>query len=63
MVVRCGPLALAACKELIARVPDMDRADAFEWTAAKSKALFQSDEAAAGIVAFRERRDAPWVPS
>lgn len=62
MVVRCGPMALAACKQLIARVPAMDRADAFEWTAATSQALFQSDEAAAGIAAFRERRDAPWVP-
>ena len=62
MVVRCGPLALAACKQLIARVPTMDRAEAFEWTSATSQALFQSDEAAAGIAAFRERRDAPWVP-
>ncbi len=62
MVVRCGPMALAACKELITRVPSMDRAAAFEWTGATSQALFQSEEAAAGIAAFRERRDAPWVP-
>ncbi len=63
MVVRGGPLALAACKELIAKVPDMNRAEAFEWTSARSKALFESDEASAGIAAFRERRDAPWVPT
>ena len=62
MVVRGGPSALAACKELVAKVPDMDRDDAFQWTAAKSRELFLSDEAAAGIAAFRERRDAPWVP-
>ncbi|MDH3679358.1 MAG: enoyl-CoA hydratase-related protein [Acidimicrobiia bacterium] len=63
MVVRCGPMALAACKELITKVPDMGRDDAFDWTAALSRSLFQSDEAAAGIAAFRERRDAPWVPA
>lgn len=63
MVVRGGPLALAACKELISKVPDMSRAEAFEWTAARSKALFESEEASAGISAFRERRDAPWVPT
>ena len=63
MLVRGGPSALAACKELVTRVPDMDRDEAFTWTGAKSKELFEADEAAAGIAAFRERRDAPWVPS
>jgi methylglutaconyl-CoA hydratase len=62
-VVRGGPRALAAAKELIARVPDLDRAEAFEWTATRSRQLFESDEAAAGIAAFRERRPAPWVPA
>lgn len=62
MVVRGGPLALAACKQLITGVPALGRDQAFEWTSTTSKALFQSDEAAAGIAAFRERRDAPWVP-
>ncbi len=61
-IVRGGPLALAAAKELIRRVPDLDTDDAFAWTAERSAALFRSDEAAAGIAAFRERRDAPWVP-
>ncbi len=63
MVVRGGPDALAACKELIARVPDMDRDDAFAWTTVRSRELFQSEEAQIGIEAFRERRDAPWVPA
>jgi methylglutaconyl-CoA hydratase len=63
MVVRGGPLALAASKELITKVPDMNRDEAFAWTSVASKALFESPEAAAGISAFRERRDAPWVPS
>ncbi len=61
-VVRGGPAALAACKELIERVPGMPRGEAFAWTAERSQELFRSDEAAAGIAAFRERRDAPWVP-
>ncbi|MCP4227877.1 MAG: enoyl-CoA hydratase [Actinomycetia bacterium] len=62
MVVRGGPLALAASKDLVFRVPDMDRDAAFEWTSVRSRELFQSEEASAGIAAFRERKDAPWVP-
>jgi methylglutaconyl-CoA hydratase len=61
-VVRGGPGALAAGKELIRRVPTMSRSDAFSWAATRSAELFRSEEAAAGIDAFRERRDAPWVP-
>ena len=57
-----GPLALAACKRLIAEVPDLDRAEAFAWTAALSAELFASDEAAAGIAAWRDKSDAPWIP-
>ncbi|MFV0526551.1 MAG: enoyl-CoA hydratase-related protein [Acidimicrobiales bacterium] len=63
MVVRGGPAALAASKDLIRRVADLDRDEAFAWTAVRSRALFQSDEAAEGIAAFRERRDAAWVPA
>ena len=61
-VVLCGPNALAACKQLIARVPDMDRDPAFAWTKELSESLFVSDEAKEGIAAFRERRPAAWVP-
>lgn len=62
MIVRGGPLALAAAKDLIATVAEMDRATAFEWTTKRSRELFESDEAVAGIAAFRDRTDAPWVP-
>jgi len=62
-IVRGGPNALAAVKDLIMRVPAMDRAEAFAWTAATSAALFGTDEATEGIAAFRERRDAAWVPA
>ncbi|MEL7155835.1 MAG: enoyl-CoA hydratase-related protein [Actinomycetota bacterium] len=63
MVVRGGPNALAASKDLVFRVPTMTRDEAFEWTSVRSRELFQGPEAAEGIAAFRERRDAPWVPT
>ena len=61
-VVRGGPNALAASKQLVSKVPQMKRSDAWEWTAELSQSLFQSPEAEEGISAFRERRDADWVP-
>ena len=61
-VVRGGPNALAASKQLVSKVPQMQRADAWTWTAELSQGLFQSEEATEGIGAFRERRDAAWVP-
>lgn len=63
MVVRGGPAALAAAKVLINQVPAMDRDEAFAWTSVRSRELFASEEATAGIAAFRERRPAPWVPA
>lgn len=63
MLVKGGPLALAAAKDLINRVPEMDRAAAFEWTSGRSRELFQSEEATIGIAAFRNRTPAPWVPT
>lgn len=62
-LVRGGPLALATAKELIRQVPTMARDDAFAWTAVRSRQLFDSDEATAGIAAFRNREPAPWVPA
>lgn len=63
MLIRGGPEALAACKDFVFRVPGMETDDAFAWTSARSQELFRTEEAAAGIAAFRERRDAPWVPA
>ncbi|MGH1488900.1 MAG: enoyl-CoA hydratase/isomerase family protein [Acidimicrobiales bacterium] len=62
MLVRGGPNALAASKELINRVPQMDVQEAFEWTTVRSRELFVSEEATVGIAAFRDRQTAPWVP-
>lgn len=62
MLVRGGPLALAAAKDLVNRVPQMPQDEAFEWTSVRSRELFQSEEATVGIAAFRNREDAPWIP-
>ena len=62
-LVRGGPKALAASKQLVARLPQMSREEAFDWAAPLSQKLFHSDEAKEGIAAFKERRDAAWVPA
>ena len=56
-----APGALGAAKKLLTAVPAMDRAHAYEWTKSFSEELFNSDEAAAGMAAFRERRPPPWA--
>jgi methylglutaconyl-CoA hydratase len=61
-LLRGGPIALARTKELLTRVPAMQRRDAFAYTADLSAALFGSDEAREGMTAFLERRPASWTP-
>lgn len=61
-VVRGGPRALAAAKALIRDVPSMPLPEAFRYTSKLSGDLFASTEAAAGMKAFLNREDAPWVP-
>lgn len=60
-VSRGGPNALAASKRLVREVPELSRDAAFAMTQKLSASLFASQEAQAGMAAFRERRDAPWV--
>jgi enoyl-CoA hydratase/carnithine racemase len=62
-LVAGGPKALAAAKELVYKVPGMDRTEAFAWTAKLSAELFESEEAGQGIAAFREKSTPPWVPN
>jgi methylglutaconyl-CoA hydratase len=61
-LLRGGPTALAVAKSLVTTVPGMPRDTAFQWTQQVSAELFGAAEAAEGIAAFRERRDAAWVP-
>jgi methylglutaconyl-CoA hydratase len=56
-----GPGALAASKRLLAEVPGMPVDEAFSWTGALSAELFAGDEARAGMLAYLEKRPAPWL--
>ena len=56
-----GPEAVANTKELLRRVPTMDRTDAFAWTAEKSAGLFSSEEAREGMTAFLQKRPPSWL--
>jgi methylglutaconyl-CoA hydratase len=55
------PAAIAAAKQLTARVPTMTETEAFDWTAELSSQLFASDAAREGMTAYLEKRPAPWV--
>ena len=57
-----GPNALAAAKQLLARVPTMTVDEAFGWTSEISGALFRSDEATEGMAAYLEKRKPAWSP-
>lgn len=56
-----GPLALRECKKLVRRVSELDIEAGFAETGDWSRRLFQSDEGAEGIAAFREKRKPAWV--
>jgi len=61
-LLRGGPMALAAAKQLINEIPRMTPTEAFKWATEFSADLFASEEAAEGMAAFLERRDASWIP-
>ena len=64
MINRGGPNAVVECKKLVRRVPQYpSREDAFGETAEWSGRMFRSEEAAEGMAAFREKRDAQWIES
>ncbi len=56
-----GPDALSQTKDLLRRVPAMDRSAAFSWTADMSARLFASDEAREGMTAFLQKRKPGWL--
>jgi methylglutaconyl-CoA hydratase len=57
-----GPAAVAATKQLLRRLPGLDRDEAFSWTSELSATLFAGPEAAEGMAAFVARRPATWAP-
>jgi len=60
---RAAPGAVAETKRLLADLPARSLADGFAHAASVSARLFASDEAQAGIAAFRDRRPPPWDPA
>jgi enoyl-CoA hydratase/carnithine racemase len=57
-----GPEALRGTKEVLRRVPAMERGEAFAWTEQVSARAFSSTEAAEGMAAFVQRRPPAWAP-
>ena len=61
MLLLGGPSALAECKRLVRRVPQLPRDEALRVTSEWSARTFRSAEAAEGMAAFREKRKPAWV--
>ena len=61
-LLKGGPSALAATKQLVDRVPEMSFDDALAWAQRLSSELFASEEAAEGMDAFLNKRTPEWVP-
>ena len=57
-----APSGLAACKQLVDRVPEMSFDEALAWTERLSAELFAGDEAVEGMDAFLNKRAPRWVP-
>lgn len=62
-LVRGAPTALKGTKELLRRVPGATVRDDAADLSAVSTGYFLSPEGREGVLAFRERRDAWWVPT
>ena len=56
-----GPEAIAAAKQLMARVPGMPIDEAFQWTGELSASLFSGEEAAEGMRAYLDKRPPSWT--
>ncbi|MFF5176076.1 enoyl-CoA hydratase-related protein [Micromonospora sp. NPDC000089] len=61
-LVRGAPRALAGAKELLRRPAATDLRAEVAALGALSTGYFLSDEGREGVLAFREKRDAAWVP-
>lgn len=58
---RGGPIAVVECKKLVREVSQLSREDGFALTGEWSGRMFRSEEAAEGMAAFREKRQASWI--
>ncbi len=58
-----GPNAVVECKKLVRQVSEMPMQEGFELTQEWSRRMFQTEEAAEGMAAFREKRKPSWVAS
>ena len=56
-----GPEAIAAAKQLMARVPGMPIDEAFRWAGELSASLFRGEEAAEGMRAYLDKRPPSWA--
>ena len=56
-----GPEAIAAAKQLMARVPEMPIDEAFRWAGELSASLFRGEEAAEGMRAYLDKRPPSWT--
>ena len=61
MIALGGPIAVIECKKLARRVPQLTLDEGLAEMAVWSKRMFQSEEAAEGMAAFREKRKPSWV--
>lgn len=55
-----APSAVAAAKEILRRVPTLDRETAYAEMQRRSEAMFETSDAFEGMAAFRERRSPLW---
>ena len=56
-----GPTAVTECKKLVRKIPHLSMQEGFEIAQPWSGGMFQADEAAEGMKAFREKRKPSWV--
>ena len=56
-----GPVAVKECKRLVRAVSAWERDEAFAQTKRWSVSMFQSEEGAEGMAAFREKRSPNWI--
>jgi methylglutaconyl-CoA hydratase len=56
-----GPTAVTECKKLVRTIPHLDLESGFELATGWSRSLFEGEEAAEGMRAFREKRPPVWA--